>query len=181
MNHITTSPSKATVSTTVALTTGFEPEAFTTPESGDTLLDPAAVSHIATRLRDVTGVLARRARKDAGEHALPPAEAAILGRVQRSGPITAVDLAHIEGLRPQTVRNIVSTLRDRGLVTGVRDTRDTRRVNFGLTETGRARARGALLPRDEYLSRALNERLTPSEFDQLTAALPVLEKIAYHY
>ncbi|WP_408638699.1 hypothetical protein [Nocardia gipuzkoensis] len=56
--------------------------------------------------------------------------------------MSAADLARLEMLRPRTMRNVIDGLRDQGLLVGVRDPIDRRRVNLMLTDDGLAWARG---------------------------------------
>ncbi|MEU5760022.1 MarR family transcriptional regulator [Nocardia sp. NPDC047648] len=104
---------------------------------------------------------------------------AVLGRLHRGGAMAAVDLARLEMLRPQTMRNVVDGLRDQGLIVGVRDPVDGRRVNLILTDDGLAWVRGQRGSPNITLARLVSESLPPDERSKVHEALDLLEKIAY--
>ena len=62
-----------------------------------TKTDPALV---ASELRDVLGRLVRRLR---AEHRFPLSHGMVLGRLDRVGVQSVSDLAHAEGIRPQSM------------------------------------------------------------------------------
>ncbi len=93
--------------------------------------------------------------------------------------MAAVDLARLEMVRPQTMRNVVDGLRDQGLITGVRDPSDGRRVNLMLTDEGLAWVRGQREPLNNALALALSESLPPGELRKIDEVLDLLEQIAY--
>ncbi|WP_169810542.1 MarR family winged helix-turn-helix transcriptional regulator [Nocardia arthritidis] len=104
---------------------------------------------------------------------------AVLGRLHRCGAMAAVDLARLEMLRPQTMRNVIDGLRDQGLIVGVRDPIDGRRVNLMLTDDGLAWARGQQGAPNDTLARVLSESSPSGELNKVHEALDLLEKIAY--
>ncbi|MEG8184215.1 MarR family transcriptional regulator [Nocardia terpenica] len=137
-----------------------------------------SISITAARLRMIVGVLERRIRKRGDDLALSCTQTAVLGRLSMFGPMAAVDLATMEMTRPQTMRNLIDSLRDEGLIEGSRDPIDGRRVILTLTSEGRDRIRGAYSGSASYLGEALT-RLTDGERDQLRGALGVLERLAF--
>ncbi|MEV6276626.1 MarR family transcriptional regulator [Nocardia sp. NPDC051832] len=140
-------------------------------------IDKAA---LAGWLRIISGLILRHTRNDSASAELSLTQISVLGRLDRGGPMSSADLARIEQLRPQTIRNVVDGLRDRGLVVGTRDTVDARRIQLALTEEGRGWVRGLrTTATDTFLTRALAEQLAPSEMVTLAAALELLERVAF--
>ncbi|MGK8507023.1 MarR family winged helix-turn-helix transcriptional regulator [Nocardia asiatica] len=90
--------------------------------------------------------------------------------------MAAVDLARLEMLRPQTMRNVVDGLRDQGLIVGVRDPIDGRRVNLMLTDDGLAWVCGQQGSVNNALARFLAERLPSDELKKVHEALDLLER-----
>ncbi|WP_174186963.1 MarR family winged helix-turn-helix transcriptional regulator [Nocardia barduliensis] len=141
--------------------------------------DPTALAVTAARLRIALTVILRRVRRDPNECQLSATQWAVLGRLHRGGAMAAVDLARLEMLRPQTMRNVIDGLRDRGLIVGVRDPIDRRRVNLMLTDDGLAWARGQQGALNDALARILSESLPSDELNKVHEALDLLERIAY--
>ncbi|MBF6341226.1 MarR family transcriptional regulator [Nocardia abscessus] len=104
---------------------------------------------------------------------------AVLGRLHRCGAMAAVDLARLEMLRPQTMRNVIDGLRDQGLIVGVRDPIDGRRVNLMLTDDGSAWVCGQRESLNNALAQFLSETLPSDELNKVYEALDLLERIAY--
>ncbi len=141
--------------------------------------DVTALAATATRLRIALTVILRRIRRDPNECQFSATQWAVLGRLHRCGAMAAVDLARLEMLRPQTMRNVVDGLRDQGLIVGVRDPIDGRRVNLMLTDDGLAWVCGQQGSVNNALARFLAERLPSDELKKVHEALDLLEKIAY--
>ncbi|BDT99243.1 MarR family winged helix-turn-helix transcriptional regulator [Nocardia sputorum] len=141
--------------------------------------DAAALAATATRLRIALTVILRRIRRDPNECRLSATQWAVLGRLHRCGAMAAVDLARLEMLRPQTMRNVVDGLRDQGLIAGVRDPIDGRRVNLMLTDDGLAWVCGQQESLNNALARVLSENLPTDELSKVHEALDLLERMAY--
>ena len=136
------------------------------------------IARQAADLRVLIGRLSRRlkARGVAGDLTMP--EAMVLARLERGGPATPGALAKAERVQPQSMGATLAGLAGRGLVSRSQDPDDGRRVVMSLTDAGRQVVYGARRDREEVLSRAITEALTPAELGQLTGALPLLEKLA---
>jgi DNA-binding MarR family transcriptional regulator len=133
---------------------------------------------IAETLRESVGLLLRRLRQlpAYGELTLP--ESAALTRLDRGGPTTASALARLERISPQSIGATLAALEARGLVERRSDPNDGRRVVLSVTEAGHKTMRNRRNARTEHLARALSTGFTRSELDLLTAAAPLLERLA---
>jgi DNA-binding MarR family transcriptional regulator len=88
----------------------------------------------ASELRVVLGQLMRRLRT---EHRFPIHQGAVLGRLDREGPVSVSDLAAAEKVRPQSMAQTVGELEADGLVKRRPDPDDRRRALVELTPAGR--------------------------------------------
>jgi DNA-binding MarR family transcriptional regulator len=133
---------------------------------------------IAETLRESVGLLLRRLRQMPGVGELTLPESAALTRLDRGGPTTASALARLERISPQSIGATLAALEARGLVERCSDPKDGRRVVLSVTEAGHKTMRNRRNARTEHLARALSTGFTRSELDLLTAAAPLLERLA---
>lgn len=130
---------------------------------------------VATELRAVLGQLLRRLRTDA---ARPTSQLAVLSRLDRGGPQTTSGLAAAERMRPQSMAEIVAELQADGLVERTQDAADRRRLIVELTQEGRDFIRRERRRREDWLSQAIAEELTPHEQAVLAEAVALLRRLA---
>jgi DNA-binding MarR family transcriptional regulator len=132
----------------------------------------------AALLRSALSALQRRLRAQDGADAIPPTSLAILGRLLRSGVVSASEIAQREGLQPQSLTRALKSLEDDGLIDRWTDEEDRRRSSIAITGKGEALVRGTIRNRVAWLTRAMASRLTPAEHETLRAATPLLERLA---
>ncbi|MFB7504151.1 MULTISPECIES: MarR family winged helix-turn-helix transcriptional regulator [Streptomyces] len=135
---------------------------------------------LATNLRIVLGQLVRRLREQSTVGDLTKSQEAVLLRLQRDGSATATELARAEGMRPQSMAKIVQALVEAGLLIGAADPSDGRRTLLTLTETARDHFRTGQLAKDDWLTRAILNSLTPEEVDLLAASVPSLRRLSQY-
>ncbi|MFF0860150.1 MarR family winged helix-turn-helix transcriptional regulator [Nonomuraea sp. NPDC003560] len=135
---------------------------------------------LAKELRISVGRLARRIRQlytNASGDDVSFTELAVLSRLDRDGPHTSAQLAHLERITAQAIGTVLGGLHQRGMVAREPDPADRRRVITAITGSGRA----ALVSREEVITARLAaavDSLTPDERERLAAALPVLADLA---
>lgn len=134
--------------------------------------DPALV---ASELRAVLGGLVRRLR---AEHRFPLSHGAVLGRLDREGPLSVSDLAQAERVRPQSMAQTVGDLEAEGLVVRRPDPNDRRRAPLELTERGRVVLEADRRRREGWLASSIAERLSPEEQVVLRDAVELLRRLA---
>ncbi|GAA1674338.1 MarR family transcriptional regulator [Glycomyces endophyticus] len=132
---------------------------------------------LARELRTVFGRLYRRFKELSDNQGLTPSQASILSRLGKEGEASASDLAAAERVRPQAVVPTLTALEERDLVQRRPDPGDRRRQLIALTDSGRAMFEGAQQEGDEWLTNAIQERLTPAERRTLSEALTLLERL----
>ncbi len=129
----------------------------------------------ATELRAVLGQLMRRLRS---ENTRPQAQLAVLSRLDRAGPQTTSGLAAAEHMRPQSMAEVVAELQGEGLVDRTPDTADRRQLLVALTQEGREFVKTERRRREDWLSQAIADELSPEEQALLVEAAGLLRRLA---
>lgn len=129
----------------------------------------------ATELRAVLGQLMRRLRS---ENTRPQAQLAVLSRLDRGGPQTTSGLAAAEHMRPQSMAEVVAELQGEGLVDRTPDTTDRRQLLVALTREGREFVKSERRRREDWLSQAIADELSPEEQALLVEAIALLRCLA---
>lgn len=148
---------------------------MTTPLAETPRADAAA---LATELRGLVGKLKRRLRDQSGAGDLTTSQIAVLLRLEKDGPMTVSALARAEGMRPQSMGAVVGPLEASGQLVGAPDPADGRQTLYALSDTCRARILEGRAARQDWLTRALEARLSAPEIAQLAAAIELLKRIA---
>ena len=134
---------------------------------------------VAEAVLSSVGLLVRRVRQVKTEDDLTLAERAALGRLAtHAGPATSAELARAEQISAQSMGVLLAALEDRGLIVRGRDPHDGRRVVYSFTESGLQWRKNNRNARADVLAHALAEHFTSSEVEQLSAAAPLLERLA---
>ena len=121
--------------------------------------------------------LGRRLREVAGDEDLTPSQTSVLSRLSKGGASTASALASVEGVRPQSMAAILTALDQHSFIERHPDPADGRRQVITLTAAGRERAEGNRQARQEWLVRAIDERLTKGEQRSVITAMALVEKL----
>lgn len=132
---------------------------------------------LAEELRLTIGQLVRSVR---AADTMPPGEAAILGFLDRGGPLTTADVAQQRGVSHQSAAKAVKELLAQGLVRAEAHPSDGRKLLLHLTSTGSERLAEERQRRADWIGTAINRALGPNERRTLEAALPVLSRLASH-
>jgi DNA-binding MarR family transcriptional regulator len=132
---------------------------------------------LAAEIRTVFRKLKLRLREHGGRSDLTPSQTAVLLRLEKDGSATVSGLARAEGMRPQSMRAVVSPLQESGLVSGASDPGDGRQTLMSLTprclkllEEGRA-------ARQDWLTMTISQKLSAQEQKQLQGALALLTRL----
>jgi len=141
-------------------------------------LAPSSV-RAARDLRVAVSRLRRRLVDVADTHELTPSQLSVLSRLGKEGPASASDLAAAERIRPQSVAATLAVLEERALVIRRPDPGDGRRQLVSLSPAGTALFDDRRRHREEWLSRALEERLTESERQTVIDAAALLERLTH--
>jgi DNA-binding MarR family transcriptional regulator len=131
-------------------------------------------SLLASELRVVLGQLIRRLR---AEHRFPLMHASVLGRLDREGPRSTVELAAAERVRPQSMGQTLAELESQGLISRQPDTKDRRRTLIQLTDEGRQALAEDRARREGWLAQAISGDFSPEEQRALEQAIPLLARL----
>jgi DNA-binding MarR family transcriptional regulator len=123
------------------------------------------------------GQFKRRLRQEASAGDFTVSQLSALGRLDRDGSMTVTELARAEGMRPQSMGAIVAVLEAAGLVGGAPDPADGRRTILYLTPACREMIRAGGAARHDWLSRAIDTRLSAAEQAQLAVAAVLLRRL----
>lgn len=134
-------------------------------------------SRLAEELRLTIGRLVRTVR---AVDTMPPGEAAVLGYLDRGGPLTTAEIAQQRGVSHQSAAKTVKGLLKQGLVRAEAHPDDGRKLLLTLTAAGHDRLAEERRRRADRLGSAINAVLSPDERKTLEAALPLLSRLSTH-
>ncbi|MFC8600419.1 MarR family winged helix-turn-helix transcriptional regulator [Isoptericola sp. NPDC057191] len=137
---------------------------------------PTQAAEAARELRSLVGRLRRRFIELSDNQELTPSQTALLSRLAKHGPASPGALAAAERVRPQSLGATLGVLDERGLVRRDPDPTDGRRQVISLSEDGRAFVEGRREAGQEWLTHALQERLTRAELTTVTDVLALLDR-----
>ena len=132
-------------------------------------------SLLASELRVVLGQLMRRLRS---EHRFGLMHGAVLGRLDREGPLSTVELAAAERVRPQSMGQTLAELESQQLIARRPDECDRRRTLIELTDAGRAALAEDRKRRVGWIAEAIERDFSADEREGLAQAVRLLERLA---
>jgi DNA-binding MarR family transcriptional regulator len=122
--------------------------------------------------------LARRLRVEAPPGGLSAGALGLLATLHREGPLTGVQLAAAEGLKPQSLTRLLARLEADGLIARAADQGDRRNLLIRLLPDGRRALREAMQERRRWLADALADRLDDDERKTLIEAAELMLRLA---
>ena len=132
----------------------------------------------AEALRRANMLLQRKLRGLRHAHGVSASKLVALGHLFRApAPLTAVDLARMDGLQPQSLTRIVAELDEAGLLTRRADPADKRQILLEITPAGRALLMEDARRQTAWLAEVMAERLTETERRLLVLAADALERV----
>lgn len=121
--------------------------------------------------------LARRLRTERQDDRLTPSQMAVVGTLMRQGPQTPAALAAAEHVQPPSMTRIIGVLEQSGWVVKTPHPQDGRQLLIELTPQATEWVLRERERRDTWLNERL-EQLDPAEIAALTAAAPLLNRLA---
>jgi DNA-binding MarR family transcriptional regulator len=143
----------------------------------ETPLDNDLVRELAVEVRAIHRALKLSVREHGGSKDLTASQMSVLAHLEGDGASTVSSLARAEGMRPQSMSEVVAPLQAAGLVSGSPDPRDGRQTLMSLTPKGVAWIRDGKAASHDSLSTSISRRLTTAEQHQLCEALKLLRRI----
>lgn len=132
---------------------------------------------LASELRTTVMRLARRLRAQRSDTTLSLGQLAVLGTLDRHGPLTPGELAAQERVQPPSMTRMVAALEAEGLVTRTDHPTDRRQVLVAVSPSGLELLRADRRRRDAWLAQRMRD-LDPADLEVLRAAASVLNRIA---
>ncbi len=132
---------------------------------------------MTTVLRIAIMRTARRLRAERSDSSLSLGELAILGALDRHGPLTPGALAEHERVRPPSMSRTLAALEAAGLIERSPHPTDGRQVLVSITAAARAMLKADRRRRDEWMAVRLAD-LTAAERDTLTDAASILDRVS---
>jgi DNA-binding MarR family transcriptional regulator len=136
-----------------------------------------ATSELASELRVSLMRLARRLRAERLDEGLTPTQLAVLGTLDRHGPMTLGELAAHEKVQPPSMTRTTAILEERGLLTRAAQEVDRRQVRIAIGDAGLALLREDRKRRDAWLAGRFDQ-LTSDERSLLHQVAPLLDRLA---
>jgi DNA-binding MarR family transcriptional regulator len=135
-------------------------------------------SDLATQIRTILSRLKRRLREQGGRGDLTPSQVSVLLRLEKDGAATVSGLARAEGMRPQSMSSIVTSLQDAGLVSGTPDPDDGRKTLMSLSRKCEKLLKQGRAARQDWLTAIILQKLSAQEQQQLSTTLELLSRLA---
>lgn len=132
---------------------------------------------LSADLRVAVMRMVRRLRAEKSDADISDSQYAVLGVLDRKGPMTAAALAQHERIRPPSMTRIVAGLLDAGLVERTAHPADGRAQLIALSEAGREAVAETRRRRDEWLCHQL-AGLSPEDRDVLARSVVLLQRLA---
>ncbi len=140
--------------------------------------DTVLASKLAAELRTTFGQIKRKVRQHGGQNDFTASQIAVVLRLETDGPATVSSLARAEGMRPQSMSAVIAPLEEMGFVAGAADPNDGRKTLMSLTKACKKSLAQGRAARQDWLSRAIQQRLSPQEQKQLSSAIQLLARLA---
>ena len=134
-------------------------------------------STLAAEIRTAGGKLKRRLREHGERHELTPSQISVILLLEKAGPSTVSSLARAEGMRPQSMSAIVTSLQEAGLVSGAPDPGDRRQTLMSLTPKCLKWLQDGRAARQDWLTTRIAQKLSVKEQERLQSALALLTRL----
>lgn len=132
---------------------------------------------LAAELRRFVGKMRRRLSDETDAGGLSGPQISVIGLLEKAGTSTVTALAREEGMRPQSMGAIVATLEAAGFIRGTPDPADGRQTILSLTASAWDWIEAGRAARQDFLTRAIDARLTTDEQKTLGRALDLLKRL----
>ncbi|MGA7106761.1 MAG: MarR family transcriptional regulator [Terracidiphilus sp.] len=134
-------------------------------------------SALAAELRAISSKLKRKLREQGGRSDLRPSQVSVLLRIEKDGPAAVSTLARAEGMRPQSMSAIITSLLDAGWVSGSPDPHDKRQTLMALSRKCQKLMKEGRAARQDWLTTTIQKKLTSQEQEKLASAVHLLARL----
>ena len=144
------------------------------PTAGPQPRDMEIAANLRITLNRLVKIMRRETRND-GQLSLT--ERSTLGLLYPDTQLAPTDIARTEKVTTQSMSQVVNHLVELNYVTRTPSADDGRKTILSLTDLGRARVEQARQEKQEWLAKALHEKVSESEKSLLMDALTILTKL----
>jgi DNA-binding MarR family transcriptional regulator len=134
-------------------------------------------SALAVELRAILGKLKRKLREQGGGSDLTPSQVSVLLRLEKGGSAAVSSLARVEGMRPQSMSAIVTSLQEAGLVRGAPDPQDGRQTLMSISRECQKLLKEGRAARQDWLTTKIQKKLSAHEQEKLAASVDLLTRL----
>jgi DNA-binding MarR family transcriptional regulator len=134
-------------------------------------------SALAAELRAISGKLKRKLREQGGGSDLRPSQVSVLLRIEKDGAAAVSSLARAEGMRPQSMSAIITSLLEAGLLSGSPDPNDRRQTLMSLSRKCQKLFRDGRAARQDWLTTTIQKKLSSQEQERLASAVNLLARL----
>ena len=121
--------------------------------------------------------LKRKLREQGEQSNLRPAQVSVVLRLHKDGPATVSSLARAEGMRPQSMSAIITSLLEAGLVSGSPDPNDRRQTLMALSRKCQQLLSDGRAATQDWLTTIIQKKLSSQEQEQLATAVDLLARL----
>jgi DNA-binding MarR family transcriptional regulator len=136
--------------------------------------DIQVAAQLRTTIHRLVKLLRRETRNDAQ---LSLTERATLGLLYNEGQLAPSDIARTEKVTTQSISQVINHLAELSYIERTPSDDDKRKVLLSLTPMGRAYVEQIRHDKQEWLAKALHEKVSPAEKELLMEALQILTKL----
>lgn len=134
---------------------------------------------LAAALRIAVLRLSRRLRAERGDESLTLSQLSALGSLEHFGSCSPTALAQAERVQPPSMTRVIAALEQHGYAVRAPHDKDRRQAVIAITDAGRQMLDETRRRRTVFLAAAL-EDLSGAEREALSAAIPLLQRLAEH-
>jgi DNA-binding MarR family transcriptional regulator len=146
---------------------------------GDRVVPPQAerAAALAAELRAIFGKLKRKLREQGERSDWTPSQVSVLLRLEMDGPAAVSSLARAEGMRPQSMSAIITSLLEAGWVAGSPDPNDRRQTLMSLSRKCQKLLKDGRAAKQDWLTTTIQKKLSSQEQERLAAAVNLLARL----
>jgi DNA-binding MarR family transcriptional regulator len=142
-----------------------------------TLSQAERAAALAVELRAIFGKLKRKLREQGGPNDWTPSQISVLLRLEKDGSAAVSSLARAEGMRPQSMSAIITSLLEAGLVAGSPDPNDRRQTLMSLSRKCQKLLKEGRAARQDWLTTTIQKKLSSQEQEKLAVAVDLLARL----
>ncbi|QJB39061.1 MarR family transcriptional regulator [Chitinophaga oryzae] len=105
-------------------------------------------------------------------------ELSVLSYIYQQGALFPSELAELVKVKNQSMSQMLNNLETEGLITRTQSMEDKRKMSVTITPKGKKMVEKTRHERDEWLAAAIHHTLSAEEKKLLSAAIPLLSKLA---